>query len=67
MPSFFRMVRRKNMVAAYPERRTPEMPKVFTTAVFGQFSALHPRHINGLAHGKNLKIAKTMGESAKIG
>jgi hypothetical protein len=45
----------------------PEMPKVFTTAVFGQFSALHPRHINGLAHGKNLKIAKTMGESAKIG
>jgi len=55
------------MVAAYPERRTPEMPKVFTTAVFGEFSALRPRHINGLAHGKNLKIAKTMGESAKIG
>jgi hypothetical protein len=37
------------MVAvAYPELPTTGMTKVFTTAVFGQFLALHPRHINGL-------------------
>jgi hypothetical protein len=41
------------MVAvAYPELPTTGMPKVFTTAVFGQFLALHPRHINGLANKK---------------
>jgi hypothetical protein len=28
------------------------MTKVFTTAVFGQFLALRPRHINGLANKK---------------
>jgi len=41
------------MVAvAYPELLTTGMPKVFTTAVFSQFLALHPPHINGLANKK---------------
>jgi len=41
------------MVAvAYPELPTTGMTKVFTTAVFGRFLALHPRQINGLANKK---------------
>jgi hypothetical protein len=40
------------VVVAYSELPTTGMPKVFTTAVFSQFLALHPRHINDLANKK---------------
>jgi hypothetical protein len=48
------------MVAvAYPELPTTGMTKVFTTAVFSQFLALHPRYINGLANKKTPDCQQT--------